>query len=203
MEGTWKRSCVTSYDDGTKSHVEKQLTYTYDTTDKKNNGGTFCEICIGQEETDEDDLNTKYQWVSKIEGTWKIEMGTLYQHYYLSTLEVEIGKDDIDLKYKNRAWLWNDWGEVFLDRVNTIQNIHENLKKETYKELFHTYNSFNEENKLDIGYPNVQVDGDEMSYETSDMDQVRFYRIDDKTNKLNEEKTIKEIYDDIIEKGSK
>ena len=92
MEGTWTRSYITSYEDGTKSHVDEQTTFNYDATDEEKDGGTFIEICTGQEETEEDEINAKYRWVSKIEGTWKIEFGSLYQHYDLSTLEVEISK---------------------------------------------------------------------------------------------------------------
>ena len=129
MEGTWKRSYVTSYEDGTKSHVDEQITYTYDASDKKNDGGTFVEICTGQEEADDDEFNAKYRWVSKIEGTWKMELGNLYQHYNISTLEVEIGKDDVDLKVKDEAWLWNDWGELLSVGIYAQQTFYKNLKK--------------------------------------------------------------------------
>jgi hypothetical protein len=180
IEGTWKRSYVTSYDDGTKSHVNEQVTFAYDTADKEKDGGTFTEICTGQEEDDEDEINARYRWVSKIEGTWKIELGTLYQHYNLSTLEVEIGKDDVDWKFKDEAYLWNDWDELLTIGLHTQQTIYKELKKETYKQLFQSYKSLNDQNNEDIGFPEVQIKGNVMSFETDDMGKVKFYRVKEK-----------------------
>ena len=177
MEGTWTRSYITSYEDGTKSHVDEQTTFNYDATDEEKDGGTFIEICTGQEETEEDEINAKYRWVSKIEGTWKIEFGSLYQHYDLSTLEVEISKNDVNLKIKDEAWLWNDWGELLTTSLYTKQTIHENLKKETYKELFHAYKRLNNQDNQNVGFANVQVKDDVLSYETGDMGKVKFYRV--------------------------
>jgi len=182
MEGTWKRSYITSYEDGTKSYVDEQISFQYDAADNEKDGGTFMEMCTGQEETDEDEINAKYRWVSKIEGTWKIELGTLYQHYNLSTLEVEIGKDDVDLKIKDEVWLWNDWGDLLTAGIYAKQTIHENLKKETYKELFRSYKRLNNQNNQDIGFPNVQIDGSVMSYDTGDMGKVKFYRIKERSS---------------------
>ena len=185
MEGMWKRSYVTSYEDGTKSHVDEQISFQYDVSDNEKDGGTFVEMCTGLEETDEDEINAKYRWVSKIEGTWKIELGTLYQHYNLSTLEVEIGKDDVDLKIKDEAWLWNDWGNLLTAGLYAKQTIHENLKKETYKELFRAYKRLNNQTSQDIGFPNVQINGSVMSYETGDMGKVQFYRIKERKTPKN------------------
>lgn len=200
MEGTWKRSYVTSYEDGTKSHVDEQISFQYDASDNEKDGGTFMEMCTGQEEADEDEINAKYRWVSKIEGTWKIEFGTLYQHYNLSTLEVEIGKDDVDLKIKDEAWLWNDWGDLLTAGIYAKQTIYENLKKETYKELFRSYKRLNNQTCQDIGFPNVQINGSVMSYETGDMGKVKFYRLKEKKTlmrtKVKEKEAINENYDE-------
>ena len=180
MEGTWKSNFVTSYEDGTKSYVEELITYTYDATDEEKDGGTFTEICTGQEEADEDEINAKYRWVSKIEGTWKIELGTLFQHYNLSTLDVEIGKDDVDFKIKSEAWLRNDWGELMSTGFYVKNTIHDNLKKETYKELFRTYKKHNNQDSQDIGFNNVEIKDNILSYETGDMGKVKFYRVKEK-----------------------
>ncbi len=193
MEGTWKRSYVTSYEDGTKSYVDEQVTFTYDASDEENDGGTFVEICTGQEEVDEDEANTKYRWVSKIEGTWKIELGTLYQRYNLSTLEVEIGKDDIDMKIKDEAWLWNDWWNLLTAGLYAKQNILENLKKETYKELFRSYQRQNAAYKQDLGFNDVQIHGNVMSYETSDMGRVKLYRVKERKERQPNRKDVTDI----------
>jgi hypothetical protein len=193
MEGTWKRSYVTSYEDGTKSYVDEQVTFTYDASDEENDGGTFVEICTGQEEVDEDEANTKYRWVSKIEGTWKIELGTLYQRYNLSTLEVEIGKDDIDMKIKDEAWLWNDWWNLLTAGLYAKQNVLENLKKETYKELFRSYQRQNAAYKQDLGFNDVQIHGNVMSYETSDMGRVKLYRVKERKERQPNRKDVTDI----------
>lgn len=199
MEGTWKRSYVTSYEDGTKSHVDEQISFQYDASDNEKDGGTFMEMCTGQEEADEDEINAKYRWVSKIEGTWKIEFGTLYQHYNLSTLEVEIGKDDVDLKIKDEAWLWNDWGDLLTAGIYAKQTIYENLKKETYKELFRAYKRLNNQNMQDIGYPDIQINSDVMSYKTGDMGRIEFNRVIDRKlieRKKNEKTAIENDIDE-------
>ena len=54
MEGSWVTSIVTSYDDGTKGHRNEQLTFKRDNS--ANNGGTFSERCIIDEELEEDVL---------------------------------------------------------------------------------------------------------------------------------------------------
>lgn len=163
------------------------------------------EMCTGQEEADEDEINAKYRWVSKIEGTWKIEFGTLYQHYNLSTLEVEIGKDDVDLKIKDEAWLWNDWGDLLTAGIYAKQTIYENLKKETYKELFRSYKRLNNQTSQDIGFPNVQINGSVMSYETSDMGKVKFYRVKEKHKHIRKKEvdTPPEEKEDEIESATK
>lgn len=203
MEGTWKRSSVTSYDDGTKSYVDEQITFTYDATATEENDGTFTEISTGQEEEDEDEINAKYRWVSKIEGTWKIEQGTLYMHYNLSTLEVEIGKDDVNLKIKYEAWLWNDWAGLLTAGQYSQQNIYKELKKETYRQLFRSYKSHNDQDYDNLGFSEVKINGNIMSYETSDMGKIKYYRVKkretqepnredgnaNKTASLSEEKT--------------
>ena len=205
MEGTWKRSYVTSYEDGTKSHVDEQITYNYDASDKENDGGTFVEICTGQEEADDDEFNAKYRWVSKIEGTWKIELGNLYQHYNISTLEVEIGKDDVDLKVKDEAWLWNDWGELLSAGLYAQQTFYKDLKKNTYKELFRTYKRLNNQDNQDIGFPDVQINGSVLSYETSDMGKVKFYRVKEKHKHIRKKEvdTPSEEKEDEIESATK
>ena len=205
MEGTWKRSYVTSYEDGTKSHVNEQITYNYDASDKENDGGTFVEICTGQEEADDDEFNAKYRWVSKIEGTWKIELGNLYQHYNISTLEVEIGKDDVDLKVKDEAWLWNDWGELLSAGLYAQQTFYKDLKKNTYKELFRAYKRLNNQDNQDIGFPDVQINGSVLSYETSDMGKVKFYRVKEKHKHIRKKEvdTPPEEKEDEIESATK
>jgi hypothetical protein len=182
MDGTWKGSYTTSYEDGTKSHVDEQITFTYDAADNEKDGGTFIEICTGQEEIDEDEINAKYRWVSKIDGTWKIELGDLYQHYDISTLEVEIGKDDVDLKINDEAWLWNDWSDLFRTSLYIQQTIYKNLKKETYKTLFREYQEYNDQDDQEIGYVGVKINGSVLSFETNDLGRVKFYRVKEKAS---------------------
>lgn len=180
MVGTWKMSYVTSYEDGTKSYVDEQISYTYDAAEKEKDGGSFVEMCTGQEEIDEDEINAKYRWVSKIEGTWKIELGTLYQHYNLSTLVVEIGKDDVDLKIKDEVWLWSDWNELLGVSLYSQLTLYKDIKKDTYKNLFRAYKDHNELDDQDIGFPDVQINGNILNYETDDMGKVKYHRVKNK-----------------------
>lgn len=186
MEGTWKRSYVTSYENGTKSHVDEQISFHYDATDKKKDGGTFVEMCTGQEETDEDEISAKYRWVSKIEGTWEIKMGNLYQYYNMSTLEVKIGKDDVDWKI-NDIWLWDDW----LGLMKDMLDIYKELKKEVYRQQFNIYENINNQYNEDIGFLDVRIKGDVLSYETSDMGRLEYYRVKEKRTQDKNRKIIK------------
>jgi hypothetical protein len=180
MEGTWTRSYVTSYEDGTKSHVDEQIAFKYDASDKENDGGSFVEICTGQEEEEEDNIRYKYRWVSRIEGTWKIELGSLYQHYNLSTLEVEIGKDDLKM---DDGWFGFNLSQLFPQELLMLTDVFKELKKETYKQLFRSYKLHNNQDNQELGFNDVQVKDNILSYETGDMGKVTFHRVKDQKTK--------------------
>ena len=175
MVGTWKGNHVVSYDDGTKSYQEEIVTYKRN--DGKDDGGTFTEVSTGKEEIDDDEVNVKYKWISRIEGTWEIKEGNLYQHYNLSTLEVEIGDDDIDYNFNNVNLFLTDFDVLFAQGMYLSQNLQKDLKKDTYKTLFRYYKNQNIQDKDGAGFLNVEVNGDMLSYETID-GRVNYVRVE-------------------------
>lgn len=174
MEGTWTRSYITPYEDGTKSHIDEQITYKYDASDEEKDGGSFVEICTGQEEEEEDNILYKYRWISRIEGTWKIEFGYLYQHYNLSTLEVEIGKNDLKMNAEGFGF---DFTSLFPQEFLLLTDVYQDLKKGTYKQLFRSYKRLNSQDNRELGFADVQVKGNILSYETGDLGTISFHRV--------------------------
>ena len=190
LEGTWTTSFITSYDDGTKSYIDEQITFKKD--DPNKDGGTFFEIRTGKEELDEDEDNIKYRWISKIEGTWEINIEDLVLHYNISTLDVEVGKEDVDFKLKNealgKALLNSDLGSLIMGGMYLNNNLYKELKKGTYKDMFRYYKKINDDtNNNGVSFPEIQIDESIMSYETSDMGRIKYTRVDGKP--LNNEKT--------------
>ena len=180
MEGTWTTSYVTSYEDGTKSYVDEQITFKNDDTNK--DGGSFFEIRTGKEEIDEDEGNIKYRWISKIEGTWKINIEDLVLYYNMSTLDVEVGKEDVDFKLKDEALgealLSNNLGSLIMGGMYLKANLYKELKKDAYRQLFRYYQkSNNDVNDNGILFSEVQINGSVLSYNTSDMGRIEYHRV--------------------------
>lgn len=191
MEGTWTTSYVESFEDGTKSYIDEQITFIND--NPETDGGSFVEIRTGNEELDEDEVHAKYRWASRIEGTWEINIEDLVLHYNISTLEVEIGKDDVDLDISGEAWIKYDWGSLLMGGLYLNANLYKELKKEVYKNLFRHYKEINDNSNNDGNvFPNVQIKGSILSFETSDMGRIEFSRIEDEVNKV--DKTNKYSY---------
>ena len=182
MEGSWKTSYVTSYEDGTKSYVDEQITFKNDDPNKY--GGSFFEIRTGKEELDEDEVNVKYRWFSRIEGTWEINIDNLVINYNISTLEVEVEKDDVDFDFKGEAFLWNDWGSLIARGFYMNNNLYKKLKKSTYKDMFRYYGVIRRfTNDNGFSYTNVQINSSTLSYQTSDMGRIEFSRVINKMSK--------------------
>jgi hypothetical protein len=95
---------------------------------------------------------------------------------------VEIGKDDVDLKINDEAWLWNDWSDLFRTSLYIQQTIYKNLKKETYKTLFREYQEYNDQDDQEIGYVGVKINGSVLSFEPNDLGRVKFYRVKGKAS---------------------
>lgn len=178
MDGTWTTSYVTSYEDGTKSFVDEQITFKEDAS--INAGGTFFEIRTGQEEEDEDEVNATYRWVSKIEGTWEVNVEDLVLNYNISSLNIEIGKEDVDFEIKNKALLLNDWGSLIVGGLYLRDNLYKEIKKGVYKQMFRYYQNVNNYTKENgSSFSDIQIQGNILSYETEDMGRIKYTRIGD------------------------
>lgn len=178
MEGTWTTSYISSYEDGTKSYIDEQVTFKNDNADK--DGGSFYEIRTGKEELDEDEVNVKYRWISRIEGTWVINMEDLVLNYNISTLEVDVGKEDVNFDFKGKAYLWNNWGSLLMNGLYLNNNLYKELKKSCYKEMFRYYarvRNYTKDNGF--SFSNVQIKGSILSYETDDLDRIEYSRVKD------------------------
>lgn len=181
MEGTWTTSYVTSYEDGTKFYIDQQVTFKND--NPETDGGSFIEIRTGKGEIDENEVNAKFRWVSKIEGTWEINIEDLCIHYNISTLEVEIGEDDVDFKLKDDAWLWNDLETWIAQGMYLKNNLYKEFKKIIYKQLFRYYEKNNNDlSNNGISFSEVKIHGSVLSYNTSDMGRIEYHRVSPKHN---------------------
>ena len=178
MEGTWTTSYISSYEDGTKSYIDEQVTFKNENSDK--GGGSFFEIRTGKEELDEDEINIKYRWISRIEGTWSIDLENLVLNYNMSTLEVEVGKEDVNFDFKGEAYLWNDWGTLIMNGFYLNNNLYKELKKSCYKDLFQYYAKAREYTKENgLTFYNIQIKGSILSFETDDLGRIEYSRVKD------------------------
>lgn len=96
---------------------------------------------------------------SIIEGTWKIEVGDIYFTYDLSTLKVTlrglVSRAQID--YPN------------LLAQSFIKNYGQSLIQESIEELKeHLYNWYSENENNEDCYQNVNIKGDNMSFDATD-----------------------------------
>ena len=185
MEGSWVTSIVTSYDDGTKGHRNEQLTFKRDNS--ANNGGTFSERCIIDEELEEEEGNIQYKYVSSIEGIWEIKNENLSLHYDISTLEVKMRKKDIVFDQKYIKVDMFGTSSIFDEGYEQNQFI-ENLKKNIYKNLFRHYKESNEDTEdNELTFSDVQVQGSVLSFNTADMGRINYNHVKDDTSDIDVE----------------
>lgn len=172
LEGTWTRGYVMPFEDGTKERIREQITFLR--TDRDSKGGTFEEICTGEDELKEKQYIATYKWVSSIKGTWEISRKQLFEHYDISTLEVVLNKEDVKTELNPDYYFWNS-DNLIMDAIS-LQSLHEELKQDTYKALYRSYSSLNRQDHKGRGYTDVQVKGNEFSYMSADMGRITFRR---------------------------
>lgn len=181
LDGTWKGSITISYDDQSKEEqvVYQKFDYSDETVD---NDGRIVEVRDCQvKDVDLDDMTMDVKYRSYISGTWEILNGDLYIKYDVSTLRVKVNVDDVKLHYNNAlaglaALAGMLGGYSPYDIVNDLQ-------KDLYKDLFHQYQE-GVDNDGEIGYPNLKVGDNNMSYDTSDVGTIHFVRTNVNINNL-------------------
>ncbi|CBK68472.1 MULTISPECIES: hypothetical protein [Bacteroides] len=107
----------------------------------------------------EDGQEYNMQCKSIIEGTWKIEVGDIYFTYDLSTLKVTFE----GISFPGADRLSESLAQSF------IKNYGQSLIQESIEELKeHLYNWYSENENNEDCYQNVNIKGDNMSFDATD-----------------------------------
>lgn len=175
LNGTWKASANT-VEDGNKMKQTFYERFKQSGSDAK---GSLTEVLVTEVnnvDMGEAKMDAGYQ--SYIKGTWEIKDGDLYTSYDLSTLKVKVGKDNLKVHDNGSLVAIDDYcdehGLAILDGSSVDETI-DMLQKEYIKGLQKTYKKENEE--TDKAYRDVKIDGDEMSYITSNGSRLKFKKV--------------------------
>lgn len=177
MEGTWQCSYTNAYDTGEKERVKQVMTFHYDESEDGEDGGTFVEELYGSvKDIDlvfvDGTIDCRYH--SSISGTWSVELGDLYLTYDVATLEVELDRNDVDLKLNRMVDQLEMAGYMMETFSDPKDDFVREAQKDCYKELFHQYK---QQNADDGGFVDLKVSATEMSFETSDLGRMTFHRV--------------------------
>lgn len=173
LDGTWKGSVTISYDDQSKEVQEVYQKFKY-FEDNIDNDGNIVEVRDCQvKDVDLDGMTMDVKYRTYISGTWEVLNGDLYIKYDVSTLNVKISPDDVELRENNAlvglALLAGMLGGY------TPYDIVNDLQKDLYKDLFHQYGE-DVDDAGEIVLPNLNVSDDVISYELSDVGTVKLKR---------------------------
>lgn len=173
LDGTWKGSVTISYDDQSKEVQEVYQKFKY-FEDNIDNDGNIVEVRDCQvKDVDLDGMTMDVKYRTYISGTWQVLNGDLYIKYDVSTLNVKISPDDVELRENNAlvglALLAGMLGGY------TPYDIVNDLQKDLYKDLFHQYGE-DVDDAGEIVLPNLNVSDDVISYELSDVGTVKLKR---------------------------
>lgn len=165
MVGTWERTYTVPYRDGTKVNIKEQITFKL--SHGETQSGNFTEYLEGLETVDEDGFSGSFRWKCKISGRWKVSLEELFQHYDLNSLVVSIDSKDMNVRCKD------PWMAAYTSKKDII----EALQKDVYSEMFDSYEDLNDQDVEVLGYPDVEVNNNELSYRTADQGRFVFRKI--------------------------
>lgn len=177
MDGAWKGSYTVSYDDGAKEEVQKKIIFRYDEDNATEDGGSFVEELYGKMnniDLEMIDGTMSYRYRSRITGKWEVLLGDLYLTYDIGSLEVKVGKDDIDMKLNRLTDQLNMFNYTLGTLSDPIKEIAQESQKDIYRELFHQYQ---ESNDPESCYGNIEVSENELRFDTDDLGRMTFRRL--------------------------
>lgn len=178
LDGTWSGDYTVSYDDGTKEKVTKTLSFSYN-ENSSDDDGVFVETLSGKMTISDvsginGDLTCTYQ--SRIEGRYEVLLGSLYLRYRVSSLEVDIDRNDIKLTFNNAMdeldYTTNSLNYLTTTLHNVKDDLAKEVKKEVYRDLFQQYSLHDSDDE----FADLEVSEGKMAFETSDMGRFTFHR---------------------------
>lgn len=178
-EGRWVNTCQLKDDEGIPYTQSTLYTFNHIDSNTKD-GGTFVEKIRIEQMLEEDGLSLNYDLVSSVSGEWEIIFGDLYLTYDPSTLEVKMDNFDFNLSADASSEMRLGMAGINLYESLTgedlldVEGIKEELREGFYQDLSLKYAETNEE---DICYPNLQVEGNSMSFDTEDVGRIELHRL--------------------------
>lgn len=169
LDGIWHTSYTLKDEDGISYPEEQDVKFTHMKSNVKD-GGRFKEKVASEIKTEEYDMNVSCKLVCTISGGWEIIGGDLYMEYDLSSMDVEVKDMNCEL-----SWDAFVGGSVLGIDYNNI--IAEEIRKNTYREMYKTYRNSNEENDKGCCFLDLSIEGNTMSYTTSDLGRLEWMRV--------------------------
>lgn len=183
LNGTWRGSVSTSYDDQSQERQTIFATFLYD-KDGDTDGGTLVEERkIKMTNMDLDDYTADAVYHSRIEGTWEVIWGDSYIYYDVSSLQVTVNEKEVNIHWQSISQPFNALSDFLSYGYNVKTDLTRQLQKNAYSELFKSYKE-DAAQAEDAPYVDLKVNGNSMSYETSDVGQLTFTRISGNDNHI-------------------
>lgn len=175
IEGSWKGGVTSKDADGTKSDEDIMLSFSYIKSDDKD-GGSYTEERDGKTIFEDEGQRYTIDYTVKIDGEYEFIAGDLYIKYDLNTLEVNIDKLHIgvteDASLEERTDVLNSIAD------GSYMEIHSLIKREAKETLYHdNFVEYQQDNEDESGYLDVKVEGNDLSFETSDVGRMTLVRI--------------------------
>ena len=124
-------------------------------------------------ENEEENINVRCKTICTISGEWEIIGGDLYMTYNLSSMDVEVKDMNYEL-LENTALGFDILG---IDRIKLEDNITEEIRRNSYREMYKVYQQSNKETDQGFCFEDLSIEGDSMSYNTSDFGRIKWMRI--------------------------
>lgn len=171
IQGTWSRDFIDD-DDGIKMRTKETITFAY--VEDELTGGTFDERKDGIFDMEMEDVEDSYITISlysTIKGTYEILDGDLYLKYDINSLKLNLSPDDIELDIKDEDFLKEmKQTEMSMDELKVV--LAEEWKETFLEELRKGYL----DNHPDGAYPDVKIEGKQLSFTTADQGVLTYIR---------------------------
>lgn len=174
IDGSWECGTSFTHADGTKGEEKQILSFSYVESDEKD-GGTYTEKRNGKFVMEDDGQSIAAEYTITIDGEYEILAGDLYVTYDVSTLNVSIDKLKTGLSDDATLQDLTDMFASFSDFsfVTDYVAMKREIKKSVYHDCFIDYKTSNNDG---TGFLNVEIEDDKLSFDTSDIGRMTYYR---------------------------
>lgn len=175
MNGTWKGSFVTTYDDQTKEKQDIYIKFDYVPSGTKD-GGTYVEVRKGTiNDVDVDVAKMNAGYCSYITGEWEVLNGELIIKPDVSTLKVNINPDEVKVNYDNSWMSLENLYEEYGSSVYSRQEFISDMQKDVYMELLDEYKE-DADNSDEASFHDLKVNGGTMSFKAEDAGTITLHK---------------------------